>query len=77
MLKRKPRKTIRVRRAAEIIGCSSEAIRRGIIGLIYPGGVKPFTMFKLNPHVPTSPLLMFESELDEYLEKREAFTRSK
>lgn len=60
---RKKRKVIRVREAAEIIGCSSESIRTGAVGA--------FRTFKLNPEKTTSPLLMFEADLEAFLDKRE------
>lgn len=60
---RKPKKVIRITRAAELIGCSSESIRTGAVG--------DFQIFKLNPKKQTSPLLIFEDELERYLQKRE------
>jgi hypothetical protein len=64
---RKPKKTIRITRAAKLIGCSSESIRTGAVG--------DFRLFKLNPDKATSPVMMFEEELHAYLEKREANLR--
>ena len=46
-----------------MIGCSSESIRSGAVG--------DFRLFKLNPDKTTSPMMMFEDELNNYLEKRE------
>lgn len=63
LFKRKPKKVIRITKAAKIIGCSSESIRTGAVG--------GFLLFKLNPEKTTSPLLIFENELEAYLEKRE------
>lgn len=63
-VRRKPKKPIRISKAAEIIGCSSESIRTGAVG--------PFTLFKLNPDRVTSPWLTYQAELDAYLERREA-----
>lgn len=61
--RRKPRKVIKIREAAEAIGCSSESIRTGAVG--------DFTLFKLNPEKQTSPLLMYQAELDVYLDRRD------
>lgn len=58
-----PKKAIRITAAAEIIGCSAQAIRIGLVG--------NFKMFKLNPDRKTSPLLMYESELNHYLDVRD------
>lgn len=63
LFKRKLRKAIRITAAAKIIGCSSESIRTKAVG--------DFQIFKLNPEKATSPLMMFEAELEAYLEKRE------
>jgi hypothetical protein len=63
LLKLKPRKRIRITKAAKMIGCSSESIRTGAVG--------PFKIFKLNPEKATSPFLMYEADLNEYLERKE------
>jgi len=63
LLHRKPRKAIRISKAAELIGCSSESIRSGAIG--------NFTLFKLNPDKPRSLWLMYEADLLAYLERRD------
>lgn len=63
LIRSKLKKTIRMRKAAEIIGCSSESIRTGAVG--------KFRLFKLNPDRVTSPWLMHEAELTAYLERRE------
>jgi hypothetical protein len=49
-----------------LIGCSSESIRTGAVG--------QFEMFKLNPDKVTSPWMMYEAELHDYLERTEART---
>jgi hypothetical protein len=64
LIRRKPKKRIRISKAAELIGCSSESIRTGAVG--------KFRMFKLNPDKTTSPWMMYESELNDYLERTEA-----
>jgi hypothetical protein len=66
LVRRRPRRAIRITKAAELIGCSSESIRIGAVG--------KFQLFKLNPDRATSPWLMYESELTEYLERREPKT---
>lgn len=58
LLKRKPRKAIRISEAARKIGCSSESIRTKRIG--------NFEMFRLTDG-PTSPLYCFEAEVDAFI----------
>jgi hypothetical protein len=64
LVRRKPIKRIKISKAAELIGCSSESIRNGRVG--------PFRLFKLNPDRVTSPWLMYEADLNAFLERREA-----
>lgn len=63
LLKRKPRKLLRVREAAAAIGCSSKSIRTGAIG--------NFTLIPLNPGRETTPLLVYEAEVVAFIERRE------
>lgn len=63
LVRRKRRKQIRITRAAKLIGCSSESIRTGAIG--------KFELFKLNPDSERSPWMMFEAELEAFLDRRE------
>ena len=60
LIKRKPRKTIRISQAAKMIGCSPESIRTGSIG--------GFQTFKLNDG-RTSPLYCYEAEVIEFLRR--------
>lgn len=61
LIKRKPRKAIRITEAAKLIGCSSESIRTGAVGR--------FTTFKLNPQRRNSPLYCYEAEVMRFLEE--------
>lgn len=63
LIRRQSRRAIRIRKAADLIGCSPESIRTGAVG--------NFTRFQLNPDKRTSPTMIYESELLDYLERRD------
>lgn len=66
LIKRKPRKVIRITEAAKAIGVSSETIRNGLGG---------FQLFKFDEDKLTSPLYMYEAELEQFLKKLETASR--
>jgi hypothetical protein len=61
LVRREPRKRIRLAQAAKMIGCSTDTLLRWGI----------FKVFKLNPDNKTSPWMVFEAEIHAYIAKTE------
>lgn len=61
LIKRTPKKRIKLAKAAEMLGCSTDTLLRQ----------KTFKVYKLNPDSKTSPWMCFEAEVLAHLEKTE------
>jgi hypothetical protein len=63
LVKRRPRRAIKISKAAQLLSCSSESIRTGAIGR--------FTLFKQDPAKRNSAWLVYEAEVIDFIDRRE------
>jgi hypothetical protein len=63
LVRRSPRRAIKIGQAAALLACSSESIRTGAIGR--------FKLFKQDPAKRNSAWLVHEAEVLDFIERRE------
>jgi hypothetical protein len=63
LVRRAPKRAIKISKAAQMMACSSESIRTGAIG--------KFTLFKQSPTKRNSAWLVYEAEVLDFIDRRE------